>query len=88
MVCRSSAKCGAKPCGSPDMLDIDGVAVTYANGTPALQATSLRFEPGAFTVLLGPSGAGKSTLLRVLNGLVRPTAVLAGRRPPDAINLA
>ena len=52
------------------MLHAHQVAVTYANGTAALQATSLSFESGAFTVLLGPSGAGKSTLLRVLNGLV------------------
>ncbi|WP_259371840.1 phosphonate ABC transporter ATP-binding protein [Caldimonas mangrovi] len=50
------------------------VEVRYPNGTQALQATSLVFEPGRFTVLLGASGAGKSTLLRCLNGLVRPTA--------------
>ena len=56
------------------VLNIDGVAVTYANGTTALHATSLAFESGAFTVLLGASGAGKSTLLRVLNGLVPASA--------------
>ena len=51
----------------------ESVAVRYANGTQALQPTTLRFDPGRFTVLLGASGAGKSTLLRCLNGLVRPT---------------
>lgn len=51
----------------------EAVAVRYANGTQALQPTSLSFEAGRFTVLLGASGAGKSTLLRCLNGLVQPT---------------
>ncbi|MBI5256875.1 MAG: phosphonate ABC transporter ATP-binding protein [Burkholderiales bacterium] len=49
------------------------VSVRYGSGTVALQPSTLRFEPGSFTVLLGPSGAGKSTLLRVLNGLVPAT---------------
>ena len=40
------------------VLSIDGVAVTYTNGTTALHPTSLAFESGAFTVLLGASGAG------------------------------
>lgn len=56
------------------MLALDKVAVTYADGTEALQPLSLRFEEGAFNVLLGPSGAGKSTLLRTLNGLVAPSS--------------
>ena len=54
-------------------LRIADVAVTYPNGTVALQPTRLDIAAGAFTVLLGPSGAGKSTLLRSMNGLVRPT---------------
>ncbi len=56
------------------MLTASQVKVTYPNGVKALADTSLRFERGAFVVLLGTSGAGKSTLLRCLNGLVRPTA--------------
>lgn len=55
-------------------LAVDRLTVSYRNGSIALHPTSLRFEPGRFTVLLGASGAGKSTLLRCLNGLVRPTA--------------
>lgn len=66
------------------VLEIDQVAVTYANGTTALHPTSLGFEPGAFTVLLGASGAGKSTLLRVLNGLVPASA---GRVRADGAGL-
>jgi phosphonate transport system ATP-binding protein len=55
------------------MVDIDNLEVVYPTGVCALTPTTLRFEIGAFTVLLGASGAGKSTLLRCLNGLVRPT---------------
>lgn len=55
------------------MLTLDGVAVTYPNGTRALAPTTLTVEPGQFVVLLGRSGAGKSTLLRCLNGLVVPS---------------
>lgn len=55
------------------MIRTDNLEVSYPNGTRALKPCSLRFEPGAFTVLLGASGAGKSTLLRALNGLVTPT---------------
>ncbi len=43
------------------MLALNGVAVTYANGTQALKTTTLTFNQGQFVVLLGRSGAGKST---------------------------
>lgn len=52
------------------MIVVEAARVIYPNGTEALKPCSLRFTPGAFTVLLGASGAGKSTLLRSLNGLV------------------
>ena len=57
------------------MLALNGVAVTYANGTQALKTTTLTFNQGQFVVLLGRSGAGKSTLIRTLNGLVAPNLV-------------
>jgi phosphonate transport system ATP-binding protein len=57
-----------------DAIWVDDLSVTYPSGTRALEATSLRLQAGAMTVLLGASGAGKSTLLRCLNGLVMPTA--------------
>jgi phosphonate transport system ATP-binding protein len=56
------------------MIEVRDVAVVYPGGVRALAPASLRFEVGAFTVLLGASGAGKSTLLRCLNGLVRPSS--------------
>jgi len=40
----------------------------------ALQAVSLRIEPGRTTMLIGPSGCGKSTLLRLLIGLLAPSS--------------
>ncbi len=55
------------------MISVEDVSVIYPGSVQALKRTNLRFEPGAFTVLLGSSGAGKSTLLRTLNGLVTPT---------------
>jgi phosphonate transport system ATP-binding protein len=64
------------------MIQTDKLEVSYPGGTRALHPCSLRFEPGAFTVLLGASGAGKSTLLRSLNGLVTPTG---GRVMADGI---
>lgn len=54
-------------------LTVESLAVTYADGTRALQPVSCGFARGDFVVLLGSSGAGKSTLLRCLNGLVQPT---------------
>jgi len=66
------------------MIRIAELEVVYPNGTRALAPTTVKFEPGAFTVLLGASGAGKSTLLRTLNGLVRPSG---GRIMVDGVGL-
>ena len=55
------------------MIRIEHLEVVYPSGTRALEASSIKFESGVFTVFLGASGAGKSTLLRALNGLVKPT---------------
>jgi len=52
----------------------DGVTKAFPDGTVALQAFDLAFEPGEFLVLLGPSGSGKTTACRLLAGLERPTA--------------
>jgi phosphonate transport system ATP-binding protein len=54
------------------MITMENISVTYPGGIRALHPTSVRFEPGQFTVLLGPSGAGKSTLLRSINRLCSP----------------
>lgn len=51
------------------MLRLDGVGLTYANGTPAVADIDLTVEAGHITVLIGGSGCGKSTLLRLVAGL-------------------
>lgn len=54
-------------------LRLHDVSVAYPSAT-ALDAVTLRIEPGEAVALVGPSGAGKTTLLSVFNGLIRPTA--------------
>ena len=63
---------------------IQGLTKRYGT-TLALDAVSLRLEPGEIRGLLGPNGAGKTSLLRVLFGLTRADAgevELLGRRLP------
>jgi iron complex transport system ATP-binding protein len=55
------------------MLEAKNITVQY-NARFAVQAVSLRVEPGKVISIVGPNGAGKSTLLRALNGNVKSTA--------------
>ncbi len=56
------------------MIEIQRVAVTYANSVRALVDVSLRVEKGEFVFLVGTTGAGKSTLLRLINRELLPTS--------------
>ncbi len=48
---------------------LDKVSKCFADGTQALQETSMTIHDGEFFVLVGPSGCGKSTLLNLIAGL-------------------
>lgn len=57
-----------------NIIDIDSLRKTYANGFEALKGISLQIREGTFFGLLGPNGAGKSTLINSMVGLVKPSA--------------
>jgi NitT/TauT family transport system ATP-binding protein len=65
---------GMTPGGAPVVLQADGVAKTYPNGTHALDRADVAIRRGEFVSLLGPSGCGKSTLLKMFAGLEQPSA--------------
>lgn len=51
----------------------DGLRVTYADGTTAVQNVTLTVPRGEFFGFLGPNGAGKTTAVKVLATLLEPT---------------
>ena len=56
------------------LLTFDGVAMTFPDGTRALEEVSFSVSPGEFVTVVGPSGCGKSTLLRIASNLEHNTA--------------
>lgn len=52
-------------------LVLQDVTVSF-NAAPAVDALSLRLEPGEVYALLGPNGAGKTTTLNMILGFVSP----------------
>jgi ABC-2 type transport system ATP-binding protein len=56
------------------ILEVKGVAKTYAGGVVALQPTDLSIAKGEIFALLGPNGAGKTTLISIICGIVTPSA--------------
>ena len=65
------------------MLEIHGLTRVFGR-TVAVNAVSLRIEPGSFVGVIGRSGAGKSTLLRAINRLTEPSA---GRIVFDGVDI-
>ncbi len=56
-----------------EIIECEGLGVTYPGGVEALKNVDLTIEDGDFVIVVGLSGAGKSTLLRTINRLVEPT---------------
>jgi len=56
------------------LIRFDGVGMTYADGTVAVDHLDLDVAAHELLTLVGPSGSGKSTLLRMVNRLVEPTS--------------
>ncbi len=50
------------------MLAVDSLDVAYG-GIRAVEAVSLRVEPGQIVTVIGPNGAGKTTLLHAIMGV-------------------
>lgn len=56
---------------SPAAIEFDSVSYTYPGAEQsALEAISLRVEPGERLGVLGPNGGGKSTLLKIAMGML------------------
>jgi ABC-2 type transport system ATP-binding protein len=66
------------------MIELEGLAKTYADGTQALRGIDLRLDRG-MVGLLGPNGAGKTTFLSILVLALEPSA---GRRLYDGLDAA
>ena len=57
---------GATAPGPAPLLAFEGVAFSYADGTPALREVTFAVPRGTRTAIVGPSGAGKSTVLSLV----------------------
>jgi branched-chain amino acid transport system ATP-binding protein len=57
----------------PAVLETVGLE-RHFDGVAAVNAVSLRIEPGARHALIGPNGAGKTTVINLLTGVLRPSA--------------
>ncbi len=58
----------------PDIISVNGLEKSYANGFRALKGVDLAIRRGEIFALLGPNGAGKTTLISIICGLVNATA--------------
>ena len=70
----SGARTAANDARAPDGLAVDGLTVTYRNGTTALRDAAFAIPQGTITALVGVNGAGKSTLFKAILGFVPAAA--------------
>jgi putative ABC transport system ATP-binding protein len=56
------------------VLEVRGLAKSFAPGVPLLDAIDLQVARGEWVAIAGESGSGKSTLLNIVAGLDRPDA--------------
>jgi ABC-2 type transport system ATP-binding protein len=54
-------------------IDVDGLELTYADGTVAVDGIDMTVPEGEFFGFLGPNGAGKTTTIKVFATLLSPT---------------
>jgi len=54
-------------------VELDGVDLTYPDGTKALSNVSLEMRKGEVIALVGPSGAGKTSLAHLVPGFLKPS---------------
>jgi len=52
---------------------VDGLELTYSDGTRAVRDVDLQVPEGELFGFLGPNGAGKTTTIKVLSTLLQPT---------------
>jgi len=62
----------AAPASLVASLSVQGVTVTYPNGTTALTDATFELGPGTICGLVGINGSGKSTLFKAIMGFVAP----------------
>jgi peptide/nickel transport system ATP-binding protein len=62
------------------ILDVSGLSVQLANGTPIVEGVDLSLEPGRILGLVGESGSGKTTVALALLGYAKPGVRIAAGR--------
>lgn len=56
-------------------LELDSVTKVYpGQPVPAVEAFSMRIEPGELVMFVGPSGCGKTTTMKMINRLIEPSS--------------